>query len=151
MRLTTQTDYALRMLMHAALKGPELDRLDAVAGDFGISRHHLTKVLHKLSQRGYLQTVRGRSGGFRLARDAAEISVGQVVRDFEPDFKLAECFATGSQCCIQESCVLAGELDSALEAFLRHLDPVTLHDLIQPRRQLSDQLGLDWQPIHVAR
>ena len=141
-RLTTQTDYALRVLMHAALAGTELDRIDAVAEDFSISRNHISKVVHNLSANGYLQTVRGRNGGFRLAKSPGEISVGAVIRDFEPDFNLVECFdSAASQCCIQKNCVLAGELDKALGAFLASLDGVTLSDLVRPRSSLRAQLG----------
>ena len=148
MRLTTQTDYALRVLMHAALKNGDLDRIDAVAANFNISRNHLSKVVHNLSACGYLHTVQGRNGGFRLARDAAEISVGQVVRDIEPDFDLVECFDSAtSQCCIQKNCVLAGEFDKALEAFLASLDRVTLSDLVRPKRSLRGQLGIATQRI----
>jgi Rrf2 family nitric oxide-sensitive transcriptional repressor len=147
MRLTTQTDYALRVLMHAALLNGELDRIDAVATDFGVSRNHLSKVVHNLSAQGYVQTVQGRNGGFRLARDPEEICVGQVVRDFEPDFNLVECFDSAtSQCCIQKNCVLAGEFDAALAAFLSHLDRVSLSDLVQPRRSLRQHLGLAGRP-----
>ncbi len=142
MRLTTQTDYALRVLMHAALAHTELDRIDAVAKDFRISRNHLSKVVHNLSANGYLETVRGRKGGFRLAKSPCEISVGGVIRDFEPDFNLVECFdSSKSQCCIQKNCVLAGELGRALGAFLESLDGVMLSDLVEPRRSLRAQLG----------
>jgi Rrf2 family nitric oxide-sensitive transcriptional repressor len=143
MRLTTHTDYALRVLMHAALSSDDLDKIDFVAEDFGISRNHLAKVVHNLSTLGYLQTVRGRNGGFRLARDADEISVGQVIREFESDFNVVECFdSTTSQCCFQSNCVLARELANALEVFLSHLDGVRLSDLVRPRRILRVKLGM---------
>ena len=143
MRLTTQTDYALRVLMHAALASDGLDRIDAVARDFGISRNHLAKVVHSLSALGYLRTVQGRNGGFRLGKTRDEISIGQVVRDFEPDLNLVECFdASASVCRIQGNCVLARELDKALDAFLASLDAVTLDDLVRPGRSLRVQLGM---------
>ena len=143
MRLTTYTDYALRVLMYVGLKNDELVRIDAVATSFGISRNHLSKIVHNLGSKGYLQTVQGRNGGFRLARDPADIRVGQVVRDFEPDFNLVECFdSSSSKCRIQPSCVLAGELDAALGAFLDRLDGVTISDLIRPRQKLQANLGL---------
>jgi len=151
LRLTTQTDYALRVLMHTALAGTELDRIDAVAKDFNISRNHLSKVVHNLGTNGYLETVRGRNGGFRLAMSPDEISVGQVIRDFEPDFDLVECFDSAtSQCCIQRNCVLAGELDKALDAFLESLDGVTLRDLVRPRRSLMVQLNMNDKPESVS-
>lgn len=143
MRLTTQTDYALRVLMHAALANDQLDRIDSVAEHFGISRNHLAKVVHNLSMLGYLQTVQGRNGGFRLSRSADEISIGQVIREFESDFNLVECFdSTTSQCRLQSNCILASELANALEVFLRSLDGVTLSDLVRPRRSLQLQLGM---------
>ena len=143
MRLTTYSDYALRTLMYVALRDGGLTRIDDVAADYGISRNHLSKVVHNLGVKGYLQTVQGRSGGFRLARDAAEISVGSVIRDFEPDFALVECFESAdSRCRIQPHCVLAGELGAALDAFLTRLDGVSLQDLVIPRVELRRTLSL---------
>ncbi len=128
--------------MYVGLKS-ELVRIDEVATSFQLSRNHLSKIVHNLGTKGYLRTVRGRNGGFQLARDAEDIAVGQVVRDFEPHFSLVECFdSSTSQCRIQPSCVLAGELNAALSAFLDRLDAVTLRDLIQPRWKLQTNLGL---------
>ena len=143
MRLTTYTDYALRVLMYVGLKNDELVRIDEVATSFGISRNHVSKIVHNLGAKGYLQTVRGRNGGFQLARDAQEIGVGQVVRDFEPDFNLVECFdSSQSNCRIQPSCVLARELNAAMVAFFDRLDRVTLRVFTQPRSSLQSNLGL---------
>ena len=82
MRLSKYTDYALRVLMHVALKDDELVQVADIAKSFGISRNHLTKVVHNLGAHGYLSTVQGRNGGVRLACPAREIKVGQVVRKF---------------------------------------------------------------------
>ncbi|HNP65519.1 MAG TPA: Rrf2 family transcriptional regulator [Woeseiaceae bacterium] len=143
MKLTAYTDYALRVLMHVALKDGELVRVADVAKSFDISRNHLTKVVHNLGARGYLSTVQGRNGGIRLACVAAEINVGQVVRDFEPDSALVECFDSAlSGCRIQTVCVLKQVLKDAESAFMRHLNQVTLADLVQPRRRLQNLLGL---------
>lgn len=151
MRLTTYTDYALRVLMYVALKSGELVRIDEVAASFRISRNHLSKVVHNLGSKGYLRTVQGRNGGFQLACDASDITVGQVVRDFEPDFNLVECFdSTQSRCRIQPSCVLAGELDEALSAFLGRLDSATLRDLVAPRQKLQSRLGMPRTPASTT-
>lgn len=153
MRLTTYTDYSLRVLMYVALREGALVRIDDVASRFGISRNHLSKVVHNLGARQYLHTVRGRNGGFRLARDAADIRVGQVVRDFEPDFDLVECFRTSEAGCrIDGSCVLASVLGTALAVFLEHLDGISLGDLVTPRYGLLKQLGLSANgPSELAR
>ncbi len=148
MRLNVQTDYALRVLMHVALQNGSLVRMRDIAGDFGISHNHLTKVVHRLATLGYLRTVQGRNGGMCLAKPAEEIAVGQVVRDFEPDFNLVECMNQAtSHCRIQKVCVLQDELRDALHDFLERLDRVTLAALVSPRYRLQTLLDL---PIRQA-
>jgi len=144
MRLTTHTDYALRVLMHVGLAEGRLVRIAEIAASYTISRNHLMKVVHQLGLRGYLQTVQGRHGGVRLARPPAAITVGQVIRDFEEDLDLVECFgASRSACCIEPVCVLRDVLRDALDAFIDTLDEVTLADLLKPRRRLCTLLALD--------
>lgn len=144
MKLTTYTDYALRVLMHAGLHEGELVRVTDIAETFGISRNHLTKVVHQLGARGYLQTVQGRNGGIRLVRSPDSIVVGDVVRDFEEGFDLVECFDLEQCACrIQPACVLKGALDQALEAFLAKLDTITLADLLVPRHRLRTLLAIE--------
>ncbi len=144
MRLTTYTDYALRVLMHTGLHEGKLVRIAEIASSFNISRNHLTKVVHQLGARGYLETVQGRHGGIRLARAPAAISVGAVVRDFEEGFALVQCFQAGDPrpCRIESACVLRSALERSLEAFLEHLDAISLADLLKPRRKLQRLLVL---------
>tara|TARA_R110002096_G_scaffold141880_1_gene296870 strand:- start:2553 stop:3011 length:459 start_codon:yes stop_codon:yes gene_type:complete len=147
MRLTTYTDYALRVLMHVALQQGELVRVDDIATGYRISRNHLTKVVHKLGKLGLLSTVQGRNGGMCLARPADNISVGEVVREFEPDFRLVECFdAQDSNCRIEPACALKAAFGDALQLFLGHLDEVTVADLVQPGKKLAALLAL---PVRV--
>lgn len=140
-RLTAFTDYALRVLMQVALREGELVQVSEIAGSFGISRNHLTKVVNHLSAGDFLITQQGRNGGMRLARPADTITVGQVVRDFEPDFRLVECLEpeTGD-CRIQSVCVLKDVFGDALEQFLGRLDAVSIADLLRPRIQLQSLL-----------
>jgi len=130
MRLTTLTDYALRLLMYVAQRPERLCTIAEVARAYGISEAHLMKVTHQLGLRGWLETVRGKGGGMRLARAPADINLGEVVRSMEPDFALAECFATGNQCALTGHCRLAGVLGGALDQFLAHLDGYTLAELL---------------------
>ena len=88
------------------------------------------KVVHQLGRQGYIETVRGKGGGIRLARAAGEIVIGDVVRHSEGDFALAECFARDAQCRIVPSCRLQGVLGEALAALLAVLDGYTLADLL---------------------
>ncbi|GAA4334904.1 Rrf2 family transcriptional regulator [Pigmentiphaga soli] len=130
MRLTTMTDYALRLLMYVARHPRRLCTIAEIAQAHGISEAHLMKVTHRLGQQGWLDTVRGKGGGMRLARAPAEIKLGDVVRGIEPDFDLVECFATGSQCTLTGDCRLAGVLGGALREFIAYLDGYTLADLL---------------------
>lgn len=143
MKITTQTDYALRVLIHVGLHDGEIVRIQDVARGFGISHNHLMKVVRRLGALGYLQTLQGRGGGVRLARAPGSITVGEIVREFESGSPLVECFDTRApRCRIREACALKGALATALEAFLESLDAVTLDDLLKPRVELRQLLGV---------
>jgi Rrf2 family nitric oxide-sensitive transcriptional repressor len=132
MRLTLYTDYSLRLLMHCAVRQGALVTIQEVADTFGISKNHLMKVAFELGRKGYLETVRGRGGGLKLARPAAKIGLGQVVRDVEQDFTIVECFdEKNNGCRITGPCRLRGALSRALKAYLAVLDEYTLADLTE--------------------
>lgn len=138
MKLTTHTDYALRVLIQVGLLEGRLVRIAEIAESFGISHNHLMKVVQRLAGLGFVETVQGRHGGVRLALPADAISVGEVVRELEADIPVVECFdVDASRCRIRGACVLRKALVTAREAFLESLDAVSLADLLQPRRQLS--------------
>jgi Rrf2 family transcriptional regulator, nitric oxide-sensitive transcriptional repressor len=138
MRLTTFSDYALRLLMYAAASGDRLITIEEACKTYNISRGHLMKVANLLTREGYLKAIRGRSGGLALARRPKDIRLGDVVRATEADFALVECFATGNQCIISRCCALPNVLNEALNAFVRTLDRYTLDDLmLKPRDFVS--------------
>ncbi|HWC00029.1 MAG TPA: Rrf2 family transcriptional regulator [Bryobacteraceae bacterium] len=145
MRLSQHSDYAFRMLIHAALRAPELTTAGEVASDFGLSLAHLQKVAQTLAAHGYLQTVRGRSGGLRLARAPERIRLGRVAAVTEPDFQIAPCMSPSEENCpIYEPCALRTALSQAAEAFLAELDKWTLADLLKKRKPLL--LAIEGQP-----
>lgn len=137
MRLTLHTDYALRVLIQVGLREGELTTIKDIAASFDISKHHLTKIVNDLSQKGYLDTVRGRNGGIRLMRKPRDINVGQVVRDTEDRLDVIECLGHSGYCRIERACVLRTALRRATDAFLAVLDQHTLADLIKPQKALS--------------
>jgi len=147
MQLTTFTDYALRVLMYAAAAGDRLLTIEETAKAYNISRAHLMKVVNILTRTGYIKGVRGRSGGFTLAKRPEEINLGVVVRATEPDFALVECFATGSQCIITKRCQLPEVLNKALNAFIGTLDQYTLADIMLTKRDFVLSPG----PIKITR
>jgi len=143
MRLTVYTDYSLRMLMYLAVKGDQLATIAEVADAYGISRHHLTKVAHQLGVAGYLETVRGKGGGLRLANPADRINLGEVVRHAEPDMALVPCFEPlCAPCPIAPGCGLRRALHEARQAFMTVLDRYSLADLVTQRTKLQALLAI---------
>ena len=134
MRLTTMTDYALRLLMLLGSQPERIFTIAEVAQIHGISKAHLMKVSHQLGAAGWIDTLRGKGGGIRLGRPAKRINLGEVVRDIESDFRVVECFAPGGSCTLTGNCRLAGVMQGALAAFQRHLDRHTLADLLDPNQ-----------------
>ena len=143
MRLTLHTDYALRVLMHVGAKGDTLSTIPEIVAHFDVSRGHIMKVVHRLGQLGYIETIRGKRGGLRLARKPAQINVGAVVRDMEEGLAVVGCLESEEPYCrIEECCVLRRALRDATNAFLATLDHYTLADLVKPRA-LARLLALD--------
>lgn len=147
MRLTKQTDYALRQLMYISERPERLCTIAEVAGAHRISKAHLSKITHRLGQAGWVETVRGKGGGMRLARAPGDINLGAVVRRFEPDFDLVECFAAGSRCPLTKGCRLTGLLNTSLQAFVAHLDRHTLADLLPAGSQEARSSPIRRRPI----
>ena len=130
MRLTFYSDYSLRLLMYAAVRHGELVTIQEVANAYGISKNHLMKVAFERGRKGYLDTVRGRGGGFRLSRPPEKIRLGDVVRETEENFTMVECFdPKTNKCAITAPCRLRGALVRALKAYFAVLDEYTLADL----------------------
>jgi Rrf2 family transcriptional regulator, nitric oxide-sensitive transcriptional repressor len=142
MRLTLWTDYALRTLIYLGAKGDRLSTIAEIAESFGISKTHLMKVVNKLAQQGYVEALRGKGGGIRLARRADEINVGAVVRETEEDFAVMACLADAGFCRITGCCILRNALREATQAFLQTLEAYTLADLLVPRGRLIRTLGI---------
>jgi Rrf2 family transcriptional regulator, nitric oxide-sensitive transcriptional repressor len=148
MQLTLHTDYALRVLIQAAIADGKLITINDIAKTFDISKQHLMKVVHHLGQKGYLDTVRGRGGGIRLARPPRDINIGKVVRETEERLEVIGCLERRGYCPIERACVLRGVLHDATQAFLAVLDGYTLADLIKPQRALLSLLLLDQHAAH---
>jgi Rrf2 family nitric oxide-sensitive transcriptional repressor len=142
MKLTRFTDYSLRVLIYLGLKDDSRVTIREISDAYGISRNHLMKVVSLLTRMGYLDARRGPGGGIALARPPGEIILADVVRDMEDDLNLVECFCEEGECVIKPMCKLKSALNQALAAYLDTLERYTLLDLLRPRNQLAEVLGM---------
>lgn len=159
MRLTNYSDYALRTLMYLAVipDRETLATISDIANSYQISRSHLTKVIHQLAQIGYIESIRGKNGGLRLAKPAKDINLGEVIRQTEPDFQLVPCFAhpvyeknteesklnhvkapkrPTEKCEITPVCRLKSVFFEATQGFLKVMDSYTLADIVANEEEL---------------
>ena len=138
MKLTSYTDFCLRVLIYLAAHPEGRATIAEIAHSYGISENHLVKVVHFLGKEGFLLNLRGRGGGLRLARPARDINVGDVVRRAEGPPVMAACFDDAAQpCSIYPACRLRHALADAAGAFHQVLDGYTLEDLVGSRQQLQ--------------
>ncbi|MGO1758441.1 RrF2 family transcriptional regulator [Mammaliicoccus vitulinus] len=139
MKLTQYTDYSLRVLMYLAQQNKQ-SQIEEIATFYGISKNHLTKVVHQLVKLGYLKSIRGRNGGIILNQSPSEINIGKLVRQTEDHFELVECFNMETNTCpIALNCGLKGALNHALNEYLLTLDKYYLSDII-PKNTLKETL-----------
>jgi Rrf2 family transcriptional regulator, nitric oxide-sensitive transcriptional repressor len=131
-RLTLHTDYALRLLMLLALEPDDVHTVEEVSRRYAISRNHMNKVVQTLAQHGFIDSMRGRGGGVRLARAPKAINLGAVIRATEDNFDVVECFnSETNSCVVAPACGLRGPLEEALGAFLAVLERYSLADLMK--------------------
>jgi len=143
MRLTTRTNLAMRVLMACGVNEGEKLRTADIAARCNASVHHLLQVVNVLQDHGFVETQRGRTGGLRLTRAPARVSVGEVFRLFESGTPFAECFNPEQNTCpLSQTCRLRNYITRALEAFYHELDMVTLEDLVRGNCGLRDLLHM---------
>lgn len=144
MRLTLYSDYSMRVLLYLGIKGKDqLSTIKEIADSYNISKNHLMKVTYELGQLGYIETIRGRGGGIRLAKDPKEINIGQVIRQTEEDFHIVECFdKENNLCVISPACQLKHALYEALQSYLSVLDRYTLGDFLYSKEELYKLLNM---------
>ncbi len=140
MQLTQFTDYALRALIFIALKN-KICTITEISEAYGISRHHLVKIIHKLGKIGVIKTTRGSQGGIELNYPASQINLGELVKKTEPNFYLVECFDPKNKgCCIAPVCKLKQILNQANKDFINTLSQYSLEDIISNKDQLKNYL-----------
>ena len=143
MRLTTKTNLAVRVLMSCAVNDGLTVRTPEIAERCNASVNHLLQVVNNLQEYGFVETIRGRSGGLRLAQRPDRISIGEVFRVFESGTPFAECFDPASNTCpLHSTCRLRSYIRRAVQAFYHELDMITLEDLVKGNCGLSALLEM---------
>jgi Rrf2 family protein len=143
MRLTRQTNYAVRILMYCEANKGKLSHVPEIASAYNVSELFLFKILKPLVENGFIETVRGRNGGVRLAKPATDISLFDVVRVTEDNFAMAECFENdAADCPLVDSCGMNAALREALGAFFEVLSRYSIDDLVKARPNIATVLGI---------
>jgi len=141
MQLTQFTDYSLRALIYIALRDNTLCTITEIAESYHISKNHMMKVVHRLSQLGVLKTIRGKNGGLQLNEKPENINIGDLVQKIEPNFYIVECFdQANGRCVISPVCRLKGILNEAKTSFINELQKYTLLDIIYNKSELTKVL-----------
>jgi len=155
MRLTRQSNYAIRTLIYCAVNEPALSRVGDIAKAHSISELFLFKLIKPLVENGLIETVRGRRGGIKLGRPAEDITLLDTIRLTEESFSMAECFEDNAVTCpLADSCEVNSALREALGAFFDVLESHTIADLASKRRSLRQRLGLSYEemePVLIAQ
>ena len=147
MQLTQFSDYALRTLIYIATKD-DVCTITEIAESYQISRHHLVKIVHKLGQLGYLNTIRGKNGGIELSQPPEKINLGELLKKTEPNFRLVECIDNPKgTCCIIPVCKLKKILEQAKESFIANLSEYSLADITTNKKALAEHLKI----IHLIK
>lgn len=134
MKITQFTDYSLRLLIYLSARRETVCTVREVSEFYGISSEHLKKIVRRLTELGHINTVRGKNGGLRLAREPEQINLGQLLRHSE-NLNLVPCHEPGDTCPIT-GCKLRGVIEDARGAFLAVFDGKTLAD-IQPEERVA--------------
>ncbi len=144
MQLTLYTDYGLRLLVYlAALPAGERANIDTVSETFNVSRNHINKVVHHMGRLGWINTRRGKGGGFSLDIDPTELNLADIVTALEPSMLAVDCYEP--QCVLLPTCKLKGVLASAMNAFVEELRQYSLADVSNSPAELVRVLGLEEQ------
>lgn len=140
MQLTLHTDFSLRVLIFLSLQeNDSLVTIDDVARHFTIAKNHLTKIVHKLVQNGYVKSVRGKNGGICLARSTKSMILGKIVRDMENNTEVVNCLKPA--CPLHAHCELKRVLNEAQQAFFTTLEQYTLADICKQPQKIRNLLN----------
>jgi Rrf2 family protein len=140
LKLTKKADYGLIALKHLAVHGPASSSSKEIAETYGIPSPLLSKILQKLVKNGFLRSEQGTNGGYKLARDAREITALDVIRTIDGPIFLTACFTEHGYCCHTDKCIVRDPLQKVHEGILRLLASITIADMSADTTQSDGNL-----------
>lgn len=142
LRLSKLADYATVVMVYLARHSETLCNARDIALHTHLTVPTVSKLLKRLTAAGLLISVRGVSGGYRLQRSSAEISVAQIIYALEERLGLTECSLQPNECVLQGVCTIQGNWRLISQAIETALDRVNLEVLAKP-----SLLAMDINPI----
>lgn len=140
MKISTKGRYALRMMLEFALAPDQCTKISQVAKRQQISDKYLEQIVTILVRAGYVQSMRGAQGGYKLTRDASEYTVGMILRLTEGSLAPVACLEYDSNPCDRSSgCVTLHVWKQLNDAINQVVDHVTLADLVQEQLARPEQ------------
>jgi len=140
LKLTKKADYGLIALKHLAVQTPNGSSAKEIAETYGIPLALLSKILQKLAKNGFLRSEHGTNGGYKLARDAKEITALEIIRSIDGPIFLTACFTEHGYCCHTDKCIVRDPLQKVHEGILRLLASITIADMAQESTKPVDDL-----------
>ena len=150
LRISRLTDYGTLVLAHLSGNGETLTSAADVASAVGIAQPTVRKLLKSLAKSVLVISTRGAQGGYRLSRDAADISAADIIDALEGPVHITECSADDSHCDLESVCNVGGAWQRINIAIRRALGDINLHDLQRSKAPVPnfEFAGL---PISVER
>jgi len=138
MKISTKGRYALRLMLDLALNNTgEYISIKSIAARQEISEKYLEQIISLLNRAGFVKSIRGAQGGYKLAKDAHEYTVGMILRLTEGSLSPVDCLQDETGGCSRSSfCVTKGVWKELYDAILGVVDHITLQDLVD--KQLNE-------------
>src|SRR5258708_34643389 len=139
LKLTKKADYGLIALKHLVVHGPSGSRTKEIGEMYGIPLSLISKIRQKLVKNGFLRSEHGTNGGYRLAREAREITALEVIRSIDGPIFLTACFTEHGYCCHTDKCIVRDPLQKVHEGILRLLASISIADMSQDTPKAAEQ------------
>ena len=129
LKLTKKADYGLIALKDLTVRHPQSASAKDIADRYGVPLPLLSKILQKLARTGFLTSVQGTNGGYRLARDPAEVTAFEIIRAIDGPIFLTACFTEHGGCEHSVKCNVRDPLRRVHEGIVHLLSSIKLTDI----------------------